>query len=64
MSTQQIENQRGEVNIQIQNSSKPAYIPGSPFMSESKLKRFLYSVPGYILAYVVVSTLFVLAVYL
>lgn len=63
MSNQPIENQKGEVNIQA-HSSKPAYVPGSPFRSESKLKRFLYSPPGYILAYVVTSTLFVLAVYL
>lgn len=59
-----IENQKGEVNIQTQSSSKPAYIPGAPFTAESKTKQFLYSVSGYIVAYIVATALIVLAVYL
>lgn len=57
------ENQKGEVNIQTQSSSKPAFIPGHPYTSESKTKQFLYSFVGYIIAFSVTTALIVLAVF-
>lgn len=57
------ENNKGEVNIQTKSSASPAYIPGHPFTGESKTKQFLYSVPGYLIAFAVTTALLVLLVY-
>jgi hypothetical protein len=58
------ENQKGEVNIQTHSTGNPAWVPGYPYTGESKLKYFLNSVPGYLIAFVVTTALIVAAVYL
>ena len=64
MAVSGVENQKGEVNIQTRSSANPAYVPGHPFTGESSTKDFLYSVGGYLVAFIISTALIVLAIHL
>ncbi len=53
--------EKGEVNIQTSENKNPAFVSGYPFTKENKLKSFLNSVTGYIIAFSLVTALIVIA---